>query len=287
MEGCFVRHQFFACQPHHLLPRPRNSLVTRLCRVKRQYLRAKKPLLTEERSHHILSPSRLRPTLMKSPPEVLSLGRNLVLYSFYFIFGVCLIYASGLPFLVCSIAQQTGHLPRSVSGSQLFYSFMFPLGVPNQISDASVDLLGVAYLSISIPFFVACILLENFIIFIILPPSNRPPHTARFADSICSVGLGVLQVLAARILFLQWMEPLYTLIYDNLKVTSALSDSTKPFTWWACLLIADFLYYWFHRLSHTISWMWTTHAVHHSSEEVSLRVAIFLHSLPYNSLPCN
>ncbi|GMH57030.1 hypothetical protein TrRE_jg13150 [Triparma retinervis] len=151
---------------------------------------------------------------------------------------------------------------------------MFPLGVPDQISDASVDLLGVAYLSISIPFFVACILIENFIIFFILPEPNRPPHTARFADSICSVGLGILQVLAARLLFLQWMEPLYTLVYDHLRVTDSLSDSTKPFTWWACLIIADFLYYWFHRLSHEISWMWTTHAVHHSSEEYNLTTAL-------------
>jgi len=200
--------------------------------------------------------------------------RTLALYFFYLLFAVSLIYASGLPFLVCSIAQQTSHLPGDVSANNLFYSFMFPLGVPDQISDASVDLLGVAYLSISIPFFVASILIENFIIFVILPEPNRPPHTARFADSICSVGLGILQVLAARLLFLQWMEPLYTLVYDNLRVTDSLSDSTKPFTWWSCLIIADFLYYWFHRLSHEISWMWTTHAVHHSSEEYNLTTAL-------------
>jgi len=212
--------------------------------------------------------------MVYEPKEPLSMSRKITLNFMYVLFAISLIYASGLPFLVCSIAQQTDHLPGNISDNMLFYGFMFPLGVPDQISDASVDLLGVAYLSVALPFFVTSMIIETIIIFCILPPSHRPPHTARFNDSMCSVGLGILQVLAARLLFLQWMEPLYNAIYDNLRVTGSLSDATKPVTWWACLIIADFLYYWFHRLSHTISWMWTTHAVHHSSEEYNLTTAL-------------
>jgi len=72
---------------------------------------------------------------------------------------------------------------------------------------------------------------------------------------------------------MQWFEPLYNLVYDNIRITSEFSDVKNPRNWWLCLFFADFLYYWFHRLSHEISWMWTTHVVHHSSE-VSLAFAL-------------
>lgn len=39
----------------------------------------------------------------------------------------------------------------------------------------------------------------------------------------------------------------------------------------AALLIGqDFCYYWFHRGSHGIRWLWATHAVHHSSNDLNL-----------------
>ncbi|GMH82305.1 hypothetical protein TrVE_jg11841 [Triparma verrucosa] len=205
----------------------------------------------------------------------LTLTRAVCLYTCYVIFGVSLLYASGLPFLVTCIAEQTDSLPGRDDGAT-FYKILFPLGVPDEITDdsASVDLIGIAYLSIAIPFFILSILIETFIIFVVLPEDRKPLHTARLGDSIGSIGLGILQVLSARLLFLQWFEPLYTLIYDNLRLTDALSDATQPFTWWSCLIIADFLYYWFHRFSHQYSWMWTTHAVHHSSEEYNLTTAL-------------
>ncbi|WP_240950356.1 sterol desaturase family protein [Novosphingobium sp. ERN07] len=38
----------------------------------------------------------------------------------------------------------------------------------------------------------------------------------------------------------------------------------------------EFAYYWFHRFSHTVRWMWATHAVHHSSREYVLPSAVRL-----------
>lgn len=35
----------------------------------------------------------------------------------------------------------------------------------------------------------------------------------------------------------------------------------------------EFLYYWFHRWSHEIRWLWATHAVHHSTNTMSLLTA--------------
>ncbi len=153
---------------------------------------------------------------------------------------------------------------------------MFPLGQPSEITSAtSVDVIGIDYLSVALPFFILSIVIELVVIFLILPASNRPKHTPRINDSISSLGLGILQVLSARLIFLNWFAPLYTFVYENLRITgSTFSDSNDPAVWWSCLIFCDFLYYWFHRLSHEISWMWTTHVVHHSSEEYNLTTAL-------------
>jgi len=48
-------------------------------------------------------------------------------------------------------------------------------------------------------------------------------------------------------------------------------------TWWAwaILLFADdFAYYWFHRFSHEVRFLWNFHVVHHSSEQYNLSVAV-------------
>lgn len=47
-------------------------------------------------------------------------------------------------------------------------------------------------------------------------------------------------------------------------------------TWVAGFIAVEFAYYWFHRFSHTLRWMWATHAVHHSSPEFVLPSAIRL-----------
>lgn len=47
-------------------------------------------------------------------------------------------------------------------------------------------------------------------------------------------------------------------------------------TGWGLLLLflgVEFAYYWFHRLSHEVRWMWATHAVHHSSEHLTVLAA--------------
>lgn len=43
---------------------------------------------------------------------------------------------------------------------------------------------------------------------------------------------------------------------------------------WALLFVgAEFAYYGFHRASHEVRWFWTTHAVHHSIEEMNILAA--------------
>ncbi len=50
-----------------------------------------------------------------------------------------------------------------------------------------------------------------------------------------------------------------------------------PATWYSLLillLLQDFIFYWFHRLGHTINVFWAAHMPHHSSEELNLSVGI-------------
>lgn len=47
-------------------------------------------------------------------------------------------------------------------------------------------------------------------------------------------------------------------------------------TWVAGFFAVEFAYYWFHRASHRIRWMWATHSVHHSAEQFTLLAALRL-----------
>lgn len=49
-----------------------------------------------------------------------------------------------------------------------------------------------------------------------------------------------------------------------------------PWTWIVALLLADFTYYWMHRLEHKYQILWAHHSVHHSSEDFNLTVAFRL-----------
>ncbi|EMJ96823.1 sterol desaturase family protein [Leptospira alstonii] len=44
--------------------------------------------------------------------------------------------------------------------------------------------------------------------------------------------------------------------------------------WVFVFLIVDFVYYWFHRATHEINFLWACHVTHHSSEEFNLSVAL-------------
>lgn len=46
--------------------------------------------------------------------------------------------------------------------------------------------------------------------------------------------------------------------------------------WLALFLGVEFCYYWFHRASHRVRWLWATHAVHHSATHFNLSAAIRL-----------
>ena len=47
-------------------------------------------------------------------------------------------------------------------------------------------------------------------------------------------------------------------------------------SWLIAFVAVEFAYYWFHRASHRIAWMWATHSVHHTPEQMTLLSSIRL-----------
>jgi sterol desaturase/sphingolipid hydroxylase (fatty acid hydroxylase superfamily) len=49
---------------------------------------------------------------------------------------------------------------------------------------------------------------------------------------------------------------------------------SSPWAWAALFFLDDFVYYWFHRISHECRFWWAAHVNHHSSQEYNLSTAI-------------
>ncbi len=63
----------------------------------------------------------------------------------------------------------------------------------------------------------------------------------------------------------------YIYLYDNLAIFHQEPTFLSALF---CLIVFDFCFYWEHRLSHEVNFLWGTHVVHHSSEEYNLTVAL-------------
>ena len=96
-----------------------------------------------------------------------------------------------------------------------------------------------------------------------------------FSSSISNISIGIAERLAQFflagyfILVFQWIHDRFAILEIKATVLS----------WIILFLLTDFIWYWYHRLSHEINILWGAHIVHHSSEEynytVSLRITIY------------
>jgi len=89
-------------------------------------------------------------------------------------------------------------------------------------------------------------------------------------DSIANVitfgGFFLIEI----ILGLLAITKVYFWIYNHISLPHLEINWTTIF---ACVLLADFAYYWEHRMMHRIGIGWATHTVHHSSEHFNMSVA--------------
>jgi len=95
-------------------------------------------------------------------------------------------------------------------------------------------------------------------------------HVYRFNDFIANMGCGIgSQVVGA---FTKTVIlAVYLWIYEHARIFTI---GTSALTWISAFLLVDMLYYWFHRLSHEVNFLWAAHIVHHQSEEYNLSVAL-------------
>lgn len=118
---------------------------------------------------------------------------------------------------------------------------------------------------LSIPAFFVLMAVEWFV------AHRRGRIVYRAADAIGNLQLGVGSQVVG-VMSLGLTLALYTLVFAHTALFAVPLDSA--IAWVAAFIGVDFLYYWFHRKSHEVGFMWAAHAVHHQSEDYNLSVAL-------------
>jgi sterol desaturase/sphingolipid hydroxylase (fatty acid hydroxylase superfamily) len=122
------------------------------------------------------------------------------------------------------------------------------------------------YIALAVPFFFVLIGIE---LLVNLKRSGDPRYELH--DSISSLSCGVGQQLLA--IFFKFAEVGgYLFVWTHFRLTTI--SMRSPLGWFGILLGVDLGYYWYHRLSHRVNFLWATHAVHHQSEEYNLSTAL-------------
>ena len=92
----------------------------------------------------------------------------------------------------------------------------------------------------------------------------------RFNDTITNLHLGIGNQ-AFSVLFKGLIGGVFIYIYSHFRFYTLV-----PSVWslLLCVVLFDFLFYWAHRWSHEINFLWAAHLVHHQSEDYNLGVAL-------------
>jgi alkylglycerol monooxygenase len=100
---------------------------------------------------------------------------------------------------------------------------------------------------------------------------KRGLRNYRFEDALTNLSCGIGQQVVG-ILIKGSLASGYLWIYDHYRLADWSMSSL--WTWGVTFLLVDFLYYWWHRLSHEVNFLWAAHVVHHQSEDYNLAVAL-------------
>lgn len=111
-----------------------------------------------------------------------------------------------------------------------------------------------------LPFFLALIAVE------IRVGRKRGQTLYTKNETIASIVIGAGQRVIG-LIPLSLTGLLAVVIYDNRLYSMPMDDWRS---WVILFALLEFTYYWFHRASHEVRWLWATHAVHHSIEEMNI-----------------
>ncbi|MEZ4774675.1 MAG: sterol desaturase family protein [Bacteroidia bacterium] len=126
---------------------------------------------------------------------------------------------------------------------------------------------GLQYAGYIIPVLLFLALLEY------LVSRRKNVEAYRFSDTIVNMSCGMLERLFD-FFYVVMMYFVYAYLYDNFAIAHIPFDGQpvwiQALVLILALLVADFLAYWHHRLSHEINFLWAGHIVHHQSEELNI-----------------
>jgi sterol desaturase/sphingolipid hydroxylase (fatty acid hydroxylase superfamily) len=88
-------------------------------------------------------------------------------------------------------------------------------------------------------------------------------------ESLATIGIVIGQI-AVRAAVAPVLAPVYRLAAAH---HLAAIEMRGVLPWLTLVVLVDFLYYWFHRASHTVAVFWASHSVHHSSTRFNLSAA--------------
>jgi sterol desaturase/sphingolipid hydroxylase (fatty acid hydroxylase superfamily) len=120
-------------------------------------------------------------------------------------------------------------------------------------------------IALAVPVFFLLIGLE------LLVARARARRVYRFTDSFADLGCGVAQRVVL-LLFEASLLAVYALLYAHGRLWTFAPGS--PWPWIIAIVGVDLGYYWWHRLSHEVNFLWAVHVVHHQSEDYNLAVAL-------------
>lgn len=89
-------------------------------------------------------------------------------------------------------------------------------------------------------------------------------------DSLRNLSCGVAEEIVA-VLARLMTGGVYVYLFNHF---SAVHYPSAVWQWAVALVGVDFFYYWFHRLSHRVGFLWALHSVHHQSHFYNLTVAL-------------
>jgi sterol desaturase/sphingolipid hydroxylase (fatty acid hydroxylase superfamily) len=93
----------------------------------------------------------------------------------------------------------------------------------------------------------------------------------RLNDAVTDLSCGVSQQALAVFLNVGIVAA-YQFVWERAAI--APFAPTDPIAWVIAFFGVDFLYYWWHRLSHEVNVLWAVHVVHHHSQDYNLAVAL-------------
>jgi alkylglycerol monooxygenase len=119
-------------------------------------------------------------------------------------------------------------------------------------------------IALTIPFFFALIALE------LVVARKKRRSVYRLGDALTDLSCGIASQVPLAF-YGAFQVGVYAWVFDHHRLAT-MQPAWLP--WLVAFVAVDFIYYWWHRGSHELNFLWAAHVVHHQSEDYNLAVAL-------------